>query len=63
MTKKVGNTKQHDTSKHNSTTKYQVTANNKIDNGGEMLEDMHTTNTRYPFMEMEIQNWRCLMAI
>ena len=52
---KNGNTKQNDKPKKTSTTKYHVTANNKIENGGKIWEDVPTTNTWYHFMEIEGQ--------
>ena len=52
---KVENTKQSNTSKHTSTTRHQVTVDNKMENGGGNLKDIPNTNTWYHFMEMEGQ--------
>ena len=57
MTRKVGNSKQHDTSKKTSTTKHHITTNNTMETGGKILNDTPNPNTWYRFMETDGQKW------
>ena len=57
MAKKVGHTKQQDTSKKMSTTKHHIAVNNTMEPGGKIGENSLSTNTWYRVQEIKGQKW------
>ena len=57
MAKKVGHTKQQETSKKMSTTKHHIAVNNTKEPGGKIGENSPNTNTWYHVQEIKGQKW------